>query len=51
VPSDAFVVEGTPPEAVRLCLGGPSDRAAVRHALEFMSHALEQAPEFAIGAL
>ncbi len=51
VPSDAFVVEGTPPEAVRVCLGGPADRAAVRHALEFMGHALEQAPEFAIGAL
>ena len=40
VASDAFVTGGAPPEAVRVCLGGPADRSAVRSALEFMAHAL-----------
>jgi DNA-binding transcriptional MocR family regulator len=44
VASDAFTVEGAPPEAVRVCLGGPADRARVRGALEFLAHALQQSP-------
>ena len=44
VASDAFVTGGAPPEAVRVCLGGPADRSAVRSALEFMAHALAESP-------
>jgi DNA-binding transcriptional MocR family regulator len=44
VASDAFASDGTPPEAVRVCLGGPADRGAVRGALEFMAHALTEQP-------
>jgi DNA-binding transcriptional MocR family regulator len=47
VASDAFATEGTPPEAVRVCLGGPADRLAVRGALEFMAHALAESPTLA----
>ena len=47
VASDAFATEATPPEAVRVCLGGPPDRAAVRNALEFMAHALAESPAMA----
>jgi DNA-binding transcriptional MocR family regulator len=47
VASDAFVTEGPPPEAVRVCLGGPTDRVAVRGALEFMAHALAESPALA----
>jgi DNA-binding transcriptional MocR family regulator len=47
VASDAFTTDGTPPEAVRVCLGGPPDRTAVRNALEFMAHALEESPTLA----
>lgn len=44
VASDAFTVTGTPPEAVRICLGGPTTRATVQQALEFAAHALESLP-------
>jgi DNA-binding transcriptional MocR family regulator len=44
VASDAFATDGAPPEAVRVCLGGPADRLAVRSALEFMAHALAESP-------
>jgi DNA-binding transcriptional MocR family regulator len=44
VASDAFATDGTPPEAVRVCLGGPADRSAVRGAMEFMAHALAESP-------
>ena len=44
VASDAFATDGAPPEAVRVCLGGPADRSAVRSALEFMAHALAESP-------
>ena len=44
VASDAFVTDGAPPEAVRVCLGGPADRPAVRSALEFIAHALAESP-------
>lgn len=47
VASDAFVVEGTPPEAVRVCLGGPISRDALRGALEFMAHAVTESPTLA----
>jgi len=47
VASDAFATEAVPPEAVRVCLGGPADRPAVRGALEFMAHALAESPALA----
>jgi DNA-binding transcriptional MocR family regulator len=47
VASDAFVTDGKPPEAVRVCLGGPADRATVRSALEFVAHALTESPALA----
>lgn len=45
--SDAFCVAGTPPEAVRLCLGGPSTRQQITHGLEVLAHALEGSPALA----
>ena len=47
VASDAFATDGTPPEAVRVCLGGPVDRSALRGALEFIAHALAESPALA----
>jgi DNA-binding transcriptional MocR family regulator len=47
VASDAFATDTAAPEAVRVCLGGPADRAAVRGALEFMAHALTEQPALA----
>ncbi|EUB96000.1 transcriptional regulator, GntR family with aminotransferase domain containing protein [Rhizobium sp. CF080] len=47
VASDAFTVDGPAPEAVRVCLGGPIQRPALKAALEFMGHALETSPEMA----
>jgi DNA-binding transcriptional MocR family regulator len=47
VASDAFTVRGPPPEAVRVCLGGPTTRAAICHALEYMAHALTESPTVA----
>ena len=44
VASDAFITGTAAPEAVRVCLGGPADRAGVRAALEFMAHALTESP-------
>ncbi len=51
VSSHPFTVEGPPPEAVRICLGGPSHRATVRSALEFIAHSLEEEPALASGFL
>jgi DNA-binding transcriptional MocR family regulator len=48
VASDAFTTDGNPPEVVRVCLGGPADRAVVRGALEYMAHALTGSPEMAL---
>jgi len=45
VASDAFAADGNPPEAARICLGGPRSREAIRGALEFMAHALAHPPE------
>jgi DNA-binding transcriptional MocR family regulator len=39
--SDAFTVLGEPPERVRVCLGGPVDRATLSAELGFLAHALE----------
>ncbi|MCK0206681.1 PLP-dependent aminotransferase family protein [Starkeya koreensis] len=45
VASDAFTVAGPASEAVRVCLGGPSSRAQIRSALDYIAHALEESPE------
>ncbi|MCA1455326.1 PLP-dependent aminotransferase family protein [Bradyrhizobium sp. BRP22] len=47
VASDAFVVNGPPPEAVRICLGGPVNRPQIRSALEYTAHALAESPALA----
>ncbi len=47
VASDAFTVDGEPPEAVRVCLGGPTKRPEIRSALEYMMHALMESPALA----
>ena len=47
VASDAFTAEGTPPEAVRVCLGGPITRPRLVAGLEYMAHALTEAPALA----
>ena len=47
VPSDAFATGGVPPEAVRICLGGPISRTEVQRALEFAAHALKEQPAIA----
>jgi DNA-binding transcriptional MocR family regulator len=47
VASDAFAVDGDPPEAVRVCLGGPTTLPELRNALEFMAHALVESPAMA----
>lgn len=47
VASDPFCVAGTPPEAVRLCLGGPSTRLQIGQGLEQLGHALEGSPALA----
>jgi DNA-binding transcriptional MocR family regulator len=51
VASDPFTVTGNPPEAVRICLGGPASRAAVQRALDFAAHALEELPAMATSFL
>jgi DNA-binding transcriptional MocR family regulator len=47
VASDAFTASGAPPEAVRVCLGGPISRPRLAAGLEYMTHALEEAPALA----
>jgi DNA-binding transcriptional MocR family regulator len=47
VASDAFTADGNPVEAVRVCLGGPTGRAQVRSALDYMAHTLAETPELA----
>lgn len=47
VAADAFSIDGKPPEAVRICLGGAVDRAECRHALELIHDALVQSPAVA----
>lgn len=46
VSSDAFIADGsTPPETVRVCLGGPIGREELRKVLLFVAHSLADAPE------
>jgi hypothetical protein len=47
VASDAFTVSGAPPEAVRVCLGGPIGRPRLAAGLEYMAHALTESPALA----
>ncbi len=47
VASDAFMAQGAPPEAVRVCIGGPTNRGQVKSALEYMAHALSESPALA----
>lgn len=47
VASDAFAVSGTPPEAVRVCIGGVAHREDIQHALELIAEALERGPVYA----
>jgi hypothetical protein len=47
VASDAFTAAGPPPEAVRVCLGGPIGRPRLAAGLEYMTHALEETPALA----
>jgi hypothetical protein len=51
VASDAFTASTPPPEAVRICLGGPASRVDVRHALEYAAHVLEELPVVTTSAL
>lgn len=44
VVADSFTVSGTPPEAVRVCLGGATSREECHHSLELIEDAIEQAP-------
>ncbi|HSI58566.1 MAG TPA: PLP-dependent aminotransferase family protein [Ideonella sp.] len=41
VASAAFSTDGDPPDAVRICLGGPVDREAIDHALHLVADTLE----------
>jgi DNA-binding transcriptional MocR family regulator len=45
VESDAFTINGTADEAVRLCLGGPHDRKQIDSALRVISQALASTPD------
>ena len=47
VASDAFTTDGPPPEAVRVCLGGPITRPRLVAGLEYMAHALTESPALA----
>ncbi|MCK0197223.1 PLP-dependent aminotransferase family protein [Ancylobacter sp. 6x-1] len=51
VGSDVFAADGRPPEAVRICLGGPVDRATLRGALDYMAHTLADSPAAAATVL
>ena len=51
VGSDAFVVSGQVPEAVRICIGGPVDRMKVASALEYVAHALVETPALTLSFL
>jgi DNA-binding transcriptional MocR family regulator len=51
VASDAFTAANPPPEAVRICLGGPASRVEIRRALEYAAHALEELQVVATSAL
>ncbi len=44
VASDAFALSATPPEAVRVCIGGMASRDDIQHALEQIARALRSVP-------
>jgi DNA-binding transcriptional MocR family regulator len=48
VGAEAFCLDGNPPEAVRICLGGGIDRDECRHLLELIHDALAHAPAAAM---
>jgi DNA-binding transcriptional MocR family regulator len=50
VPSDAFCTSGTPPQAVRVCLGGLASREEIQHALQLIASVM-QAPPPAVPAV
>ena len=43
----AFSTDGNPPNAIRVCLGGPITRPRLAAGLEYMTHALEETPALA----
>jgi hypothetical protein len=45
VESDAFTIAGKADESVRLCLGGPHDRAQIDSAFRVISEALASTPD------
>ena len=47
VTSDAFAVGPSPPEALRVCLGGACSRDEIRQVLTTVADVLQQAPEAA----
>ncbi|MBV8030611.1 MAG: PLP-dependent aminotransferase family protein [Betaproteobacteria bacterium] len=51
VGSDSFAVTETPPQAVRVCLGGAVDRHQCRTALDLIAGVLEQHPAVASGVM
>jgi len=44
VPSDAFCVDGQPPQAIRVCIGGIANQEEIRQALQRIADALQRAP-------
>ncbi|MRX06661.1 aminotransferase class I/II-fold pyridoxal phosphate-dependent enzyme [Pseudoduganella sp. FT25W] len=44
VPSDAFAVDGQPPQAIRVCIGGIADQEEIRQALQRIAEALQHSP-------
>lgn len=46
VPSDAFVVDGPPPSAIRISLGAARDRNELRRALRFVADAITRMPGY-----
>lgn len=47
VPSDAFCVAGSPPAAVRVCIGGIANRDDIQHGLEMIAQAMRSEPAIA----
>ncbi len=44
VPSDAFAVDGPPPQAIRVCIGGVASQEDIRLALQCIADTLRHAP-------
>jgi DNA-binding transcriptional MocR family regulator len=41
VSSAAFSTDGNPPDAIRICLGGPGDRDEIEESLQIVAHTLD----------